>query len=149
MPLVRISCFEGRYTADTKRVISDSVYLALRETIAIPEGDQFVVFSEQIGKHYSEFNNDQMIVDQHFQGMNRTDRFVIIHITLSRGRTVEQKQALYARIAERLHESAKIPPDDVMIVLTENNFEDWSFGKGQAQYVLNPPAWARKVEKGN
>ena len=147
MPLVKISCFEGRYTAEAKRAISDSVYLAMRETLAIPEGDQFVVLSEHIGKHYSEFNNDEMFVDPHFQGMNRTDSFLLIHITLSKGRTVEQKQALYARIAERLYEAARIPGDDVMVVLTENNLEDWSFGKGQAQYVLNPPAWARKVEK--
>lgn len=149
MPLVRISCFEGPYTADAKRLISDSVYLAMRESIAIPEGDQFVVFSEHAGKHPSEFNHHEMFVDPHFPSMNRTDRFVLIHITLSKGRTVAQKQTLYARIAERLHEAAGIPVDDVMIVLTENNFEDWSFGKGQAQYVLNPPAWTRKAEEGN
>jgi len=29
--------------------------------------------------------------------------------------------------------------------LTEVGLEDWSFGRGEAQYVLNPPAWAKKV----
>ena len=142
MPLVRISHYSSRYSwSREKKPISRAVYDAMRETINIPEGDMFIIFSAH--------NDEDLFIDPQFQGMNRTEDFVLIHITLSRGRTVEQKQALYARIAESLHESAKIPPDDVMIVLTENNFEDWSFGKGQAQYVLNPPAWARKVEKGN
>jgi 4-oxalocrotonate tautomerase len=148
MPLVRISCYESRYTGKGKRAISEAVYLAMRETIGVPEGDKFIVFSEH-NSDSSKFLNPELFVDPHFQGMHRSDHFVLIQITLSKGRTVEQKQALYARIAERLHEAAKIPPDDVMIVLTENSFEDWSFGKGQAQYVLNPPAWARKTEEGN
>ena len=29
--------------------------------------------------------------------------------------------------------------DDVMIVLSENDLADWSFARGEAQYVLNPP----------
>jgi 4-oxalocrotonate tautomerase len=31
----------------------------------------------------------------------------------------------------------------VMIVLRGNELDDWSFGRGEAQYVLNPPAAAR------
>ena len=141
MPMVRISFVAARYTPDELSAIADAVYQAMRETIGIPEGDKFILLSGH--------NDDALYFDPHFQGMTRTDSFVLVHITLSKGRTVEQKQALYARIAERLHEAAKVPPDDVMIALTENSFEDWSFGKGQAQYVLNPPAWARKSTEGN
>lgn len=32
-----------------------------------------------------------------------------------------------------------------MIVLTEVGLDDWSFGRGEAQHVLHPPAWATKV----
>jgi phenylpyruvate tautomerase PptA (4-oxalocrotonate tautomerase family) len=64
---------------------------------------------------------------------------VIIQIFLSRGRTVEKKQALYRSIVERLHAFAGVRKEDVMIVLTEVGTEDWSFGLGEAQYVLNPP----------
>jgi phenylpyruvate tautomerase PptA (4-oxalocrotonate tautomerase family) len=113
----------------------------MRETIGIPEGDRFIL----VASHSA----DEWFIDPNFPGMNRSEKYVLIHITLSRGRTVEQKQALYARIAERWHKAADIPSDDVMIVLSENNFEDWSFGKGQAQYVLNPPAWARKAAEPN
>lgn len=142
MPLVRVFHHVSHYSwPSQKRSISSAIYDAMRETINIPEGDNFIVFSAH--------GESDLQIDPNFQGMNRTRKFLLVQITLSKGRTVEQKQALYARIAERLFEAAKIPPDDVMIVLTENSFEDWSFGKGQAQYVLNPPAWARKTEEGN
>ncbi|MFC5861490.1 tautomerase family protein [Acidicapsa dinghuensis] len=140
MPFVRISV-ESSTPAATRKLIADSVYEAMRETIGIPEGDRFIVVTAHEAA--------DMFIDPSFMGAARSHQFVLTQIFLSRGRTVEQKQALYARIVERLHEAAGIPADDVMIVLTENNFEDWSFGKGQAQYVLNPPAWARKAEEGN
>jgi hypothetical protein len=62
---------------------------------------------------------------------------------------VEQKQSLYRRIADQINQSLGISTDDVMTVLTENTYVDWSFGKGQAQYVLNPPAWVRTPTRGN
>lgn len=68
----------------------------------------------------------------------------MIQIFLSRGRTTEAKQALYRAVAQRLATSPGLRPEDVMIVLTEVGLDDWSFGLGEAQYVLNPPAWARK-----
>ena len=136
MPLVRISV-DSSVSSETRETIASEVYESMRETIGIPDGDRFILVSSS--------NADEWFIDPTFPGLQRSAKFVLIHITLSRGRTVEQKQALYARIAERLHESAMILPDDVMIVLSENNFEDWSFGKGQAQYVLNPPAWARNA----
>jgi phenylpyruvate tautomerase PptA (4-oxalocrotonate tautomerase family) len=80
-------------------------------------------------------------------GAQRSADFVLIQIFLSRGRTTEAKQALYRSIAQRLANSPGIRPDDVMIVLTEVGLDDWSFARGEAQYVLNPPAWARKEEK--
>jgi phenylpyruvate tautomerase PptA (4-oxalocrotonate tautomerase family) len=85
------------------------------------------------------------VADPNFMGMQRSADFVLIQIFLSRGRNTETKQALYRRIAERLAEAPGIRPDDVMTVLTEVGLEDWSFGRGEAQYVLHPPAWARKV----
>ena len=52
---------------------------------------------------------------------------------------MEKKQALYRSIVERLHASTGAREEDVMIVLTEAGTEDWSFGLGDSQYVLNPP----------
>ena len=140
MPLVRISVHSS-VPAETRKAIASAVYESMRETIGIPEGDRFILLSAH--------NEDEWFIDPNFPRLQRSEKYVLIHITLSRGRTIEQKQVLYARIAERLHQAAEIPLDDVMTELTENSLEDWSFGKGQAEYVLNPPAWARKAAEGN
>ena len=138
MPLVRISLQSGK--PDSYRgAISTQVYEAMRETLHIPDGDRFHIITEH--------NAAQLVADPGFMGMQRSADFVVIHIFLSRGRTTEIKQALYRAIAQRLERSPGIRPDDVMIVLTEVGLEDWSFGRGEAQYVLHPPAWAVQKEK--
>jgi len=140
MPLVRISVHTSTPTAD-RETIADAVYEAMRETIGIPEGDRFIVATPH--------SNEQLFVDSHYMGMNRSERFILIQIFLSQGRTLEQKQELYRRIAERIQDSIGVSTDDVMTVLTENTYVDWSFGKGEAQYVLNPPAWVREQTEAN
>ncbi len=138
MPLVRISLQAGK--PDTYRAaISIQVYEAMRETLRIPDGDRFQIITEHQAA--------QLVADPSFMGMQRSAEFVVIHIFLSRGRTTEIKQALYRSVAQRLEKSPGIRPDDVMIVLTEVGLEDWSFGRGEAQYVLHPPAWAIQKEK--
>ena len=139
MPLVRISLQAGK--PDSYRIaISDQVYQAMRETLNIPDGDRFQIITEH--------DQGQIVADPHFMGMDRSEEgFVLIQIFLGRGRTTDMKQALYHGIAERLEKSPGIRPDDVMIVLTEVGLDDWSFGRGEAQYVLHPPAWAAKKER--
>ena len=140
MPLVRISTHHSTASHDRKK-ISDCVYEAMRETIGIPEGDRFIVATPH--------SQEEMFVDPHYMGMNRTERFILVQIFLSQGRTVEQKQNLFRSVAKRIQSAVGVSTDDVMTVLTENSYVDWSFGKGEAQYVLNPPAWARKSAEGN
>jgi 4-oxalocrotonate tautomerase len=140
MPFVRISVYQSTPPSDRK-AIADAIYEAMRETIGIPEGDKFIL----VTTHPAE----ELHIDPTFMGMNRTERFILVQIFLSQGRTVEQKQALYKRIAERLHSATGVSTEDVMIVLAENTYTDWSFGKGEAQFVLNPPAWVRKTATEN
>ena len=135
MPLARISLRAGK-SDQYRTAISNGVYQAMREAIDIPDGDRFQVITEH--------NEGQLVADPNFMGMNRSADFVLIHIFLSRGRTTGVKQALYRRIAELLAMSPGLRPEDVMIVLTEVGLDDWSFGRGEAQYVLHPPAWAEK-----
>ena len=136
MPLVRISLEAGK--PDSYRTaIGEQVYEAMRETLAIPEGDRFQIITEHVA--------GQLVFDRSFLGMARSSGFVVIQIFLTRGRSTQTKQKLYRRIAERLATSPGVRPDDVMTVLTEVGLEDWSFGRGEAQYVLHPPAWAADV----
>ena len=134
MPLVRISVGDT-LDREKRKLLANAVYDAMRATIGIPEGDKFVVLTAHA--------EDELIADPHFLGMERTEGFVLVEITLRSGRTTEKKQALYREIARLFAERANIAPDNVMIVLRGNELDDWSFGKGEAQYVLNPPAAVR------
>jgi phenylpyruvate tautomerase PptA (4-oxalocrotonate tautomerase family) len=134
MPLVRIEVYQATPPAQRAQ-IANEVYESMRETIGIPEGDRFIVVTAH--------DPNEMFIDPKYMGMRRTERFALVQILLSKGRAVEQKQALYVRIVERLRKAVGFAPDDVMIALTENAITDWSFGKGEAQYVLSPPSWIK------
>ena len=66
-------------------------------------------------------------------GVDRSDDLVIIQITANNTRSLEQKKALYARIA-KLNDPG-VRPEDVFINLVEVPKENWSFGNGLAQYA--------------
>jgi 4-oxalocrotonate tautomerase len=123
MPLVRIDLRQGK-SAEYRRHIGDMVYRAMTETINMPEHDRFQVITEHPA--------DGLLYDPSYLGINRTDGVVFIQITLNAGRTLEQKKALYARIAELLAEESGIRPEDVLVNLVECAKEDWSFGNGIA-----------------
>jgi phenylpyruvate tautomerase PptA (4-oxalocrotonate tautomerase family) len=59
---------------------------------------------------------------------------VLIQITFSSGRTLDQKRLLYRRIADRLVE-AGVRREDVWVNLVEVPRENWSFGNGIASYA--------------
>ena len=126
MPLVRIDLRQGK-SPESRRLIGDMVYRAMRETINMPEHDRFQVITDHAA--------DGLLYDPSYLGINRTDGIVFIQITLNAGRTLEQKKALYARIAELLAKESGIRPEDVLINLVECAKEDWSFGNGIASYA--------------
>jgi 4-oxalocrotonate tautomerase len=126
MPLVRIDLRQGK-TREYRSKIGDMVYHAMRETINVPEHDRFQVITDH--------PPEGLVYDPGYLGINRTDDVVFIQITLNTGRTLDQKKALYARIAELLAQEPGIRPEDVLINLVECAKEDWSFGKGIASYA--------------
>lgn len=131
MPLVRISVLETM-AAERRRVLPQVVYDAMRAAISIPENDLFVILTTHA--------EGELVFDPTYLGIHRDHDFTVVHITLRKGRSTEAKQALYREIARLAQERASIDPSNVMIVLSENDMPDWSFGNGEAQYVLNPPA---------
>lgn len=136
MPLVRISMVTGR-THEERKVIGNCVHEALVEAIGIPMDDRFQVVTEYGYEESAagETPRLNMFWDPHYLGIERTSGILFVQVFLRRGRTVEQKQAFYKRTVELLAERAKMRPEDVMITLSENGPEDWSFGNGVAQYV--------------
>ena len=126
MPLVRIDLRKGKPAA-YKKAIGDGIYRALRETFAVPEEDRFMVVTEH--------DEDGFFYSKNYVNIERTDDLVIIQITVTNSRNLDQKKALFARIVELLARQPGLRPQDVFINLLEVGKENWSFGNGIAQYV--------------
>jgi phenylpyruvate tautomerase PptA (4-oxalocrotonate tautomerase family) len=126
MPFTQISLLKGK-SLDYRRDLMEEVYLAMRESINIPENDRFATITEL---EDGNFNNSG-----DYLGINRSDDIVYIQITLNGGRTTDKKKALYAKIAERLQAKLGIRTEDIVISLLEVSPEDWSLGNGEAQYA--------------
>ncbi len=126
MPLTHVSMRAGKPEA-YRQAIFDSLYRAMRETFNVPENDQFMTISEH---EAGNFRYGATYLD-----IARSDDLVLIQLTVSNTRTIEQKKALFQRISALLVESPGLRPEDVFINLVEVEKENWSFGHGLAQYV--------------
>jgi len=126
MPLTHISMRAGKPEA-YRQAIFDSLYGAMRETFNVPEDNQFITIREHDAANFR--------YGASYLGIVRSDDLVFIQITAADTRTVEQKKALFRRIAELLGESPGIRPEDVFVNLVEVAKENWSLGNGLAQYA--------------
>jgi 4-oxalocrotonate tautomerase len=126
MPLVRIDVPAGIYDGKTS-AIGDIVYEAMRATLNVPENDRFQIIAEH--------DRANLIIDPTYPGIERTDACIVVQVTFSEGRTLEQKRAFYKAVADGLHEHLDVRRQDVFISLVEVRKENWSFGNGEAQYA--------------
>jgi 4-oxalocrotonate tautomerase len=125
MPLLHISLRAGKPEA-YRQAIFDGLYRAMREALNVPEDDQFMTITEHDAANFRY---------GHAYGVVRSADVVYIQITVFNTRTVEQKTALFRRIAELLHESPGIRPEDVFVNVLEAAKENWSVGQGLAQFA--------------
>ena len=126
MPLIRIDLRRGK-SATYRKAICDGIYRAMRESFEVPEDDRFMVVNEH--------DADNFVYAKSYLGISHTDDLILIQITANDTRTVEQKQAFFAKIAALLSENPGVGKEDVFINLVEVKKENWSFGNGIAQYV--------------
>jgi hypothetical protein len=82
MPLVRIDLRQGRPPSHL-RAVGDAVHRALVEVLDVPVRDHFQIINERAPAH--------LIYDPAYLGVERTDDVIVVQITLSAGRTREQK----------------------------------------------------------
>jgi 4-oxalocrotonate tautomerase len=127
MPLVRISHVAGKSEAH-RRALSHGVHQALVEAFGIVHDDYFQIITEHAA-------SIEMVGPKYHLGLSYSVDLVMIQITATEGRTVAQKKALYAGIAERLSREPGIRREDVIISIIDVKPENWSFGNGVAQYA--------------
>ncbi|BFH11635.1 tautomerase family protein [Paenibacillus melissococcoides] len=125
MPLLRLDVIEGRNEQELRQLL-DAAHEAMVEAFDVPHSDRYQI----VHQHPAH----EMIIEDTGLGFERTKNLVIISI-VSKARTNDQKERLYSLLPERLESACGISPDDVMISITENGPADWSFGRGEAQFL--------------
>ena len=124
MPVTRIAIREGK-TAEYKQALMDEIYEAMRETVAIKDGDRFMAITEH-GEHEFAYGP--------FLGIDRGDDLVQIQVFWAPGKTVDAKLAMYKKIVERLGTNPGVRSEDVLISVVEAAADNWSFGNGETQF---------------
>jgi 4-oxalocrotonate tautomerase len=128
MPLVRISHTAGK-SASFGPALSAGVHRALMAAFNVPADDYFQVVTEHLPAA-------GIVGPKAFLGINHTEDLVVVQITCAEGRSLDQKKALYASIADHLASDAGVRREDVIINLIETKRENWSFGNGIAQFAV-------------
>lgn len=108
--------------------IVQAIHQALVSGIGMPDDELFNMVSA--------YQSGQFAFSRSFNGMARSDDVIVVEITMRRGRSDAMKRALYAAMADNLQAMANIGPDDVFIFLHENDYSDWSVGRGRFAMAL-------------
>jgi 4-oxalocrotonate tautomerase len=126
MPFARISYSHPRSTA-TEEALSAAVQEALVAEFGVPLDDFFQLITHHVP--------GGLRGPEQFLGIDHAREFVFVQITCAEGRSVAQKKALYASIANRAA-AARWRPQDVIVNLVETRRENWSFGNGLAPFAV-------------
>lgn len=126
MPLVYYDIVRGR-SRDQVRALLDSTQAAIVEAFGTPERDRYQIVTEH--------SPGEMIIQDHGLGIERSENIVVIHMISRRGKkTRSQKEKLHELLARNLKRDCDLDPADLVMVITENEDEDWSLGYGKAQF---------------
>jgi phenylpyruvate tautomerase PptA (4-oxalocrotonate tautomerase family) len=121
MPVVTFTLLKGQ-PATHKTNLGHAVHLAL-ENAGVPKADRF--------QRFLELDKENFNYDLYYPDLTepRTDRFVLIEILFSVGRSVKIKQKILNDMLEHL-QAAGISSNDIMVSFQETAWENWSFANG-------------------
>ncbi|KAF2087621.1 Tautomerase/MIF [Saccharata proteae CBS 121410] len=126
MPLVKIDMIKGVRTPEEIKKVADVVQEVMLEKFAAPARDRYQIITQH--EPY------EIICEDTNLNFPRSDKLVFIQI-FQQGRDAEKKQAVYASLADRLGKECGVPGTDLIISVSANTKEDWSFGLGRAQFL--------------
>jgi 4-oxalocrotonate tautomerase len=125
MPLLYIDLIEGRTPAEVTELL-DAIHDAVVDAFGVPLRDRYQV----VRTHPAH----EIVAWDTGLGIERSSRLVVVHV-VSRRRTREAKEKFYELLASNLAERCGTDPADLVVSITENGDEDWSFGHGRAQFL--------------
>ncbi|QWT22161.1 tautomerase family protein [Bacillus sp. NP157] len=125
MPLIRIDVAEGRTPAQL-RTLADAVHEAMVAAFSVPARDRYQVIQTH--------PPGQLILEDTGLGFERSAGRVLVHV-FSRPRTRVQKETFYRGLSAMLLERCGLAPEDLVVSISSNADDDWSFGFGRAQFL--------------
>ena len=125
MPFIQFHVFEGRSDQELTALL-DATHRVVLDAFHVPERDRYQIVHEH--------KPSRVRFEDTGLGIERSDKFVLLHITTRRHPT-EEKTAFYHKLCAELDRSCGIKPTDVMVSILENADADWSFGLGRAQFL--------------
>jgi phenylpyruvate tautomerase PptA (4-oxalocrotonate tautomerase family) len=127
MPFIRTAIPQDT-SAEQREAIVQGIHDALVSSIGMPEDELFNLVSP--------YAAGQFFFDRRFNGVARSERVIVVEITMRRGRSDAMKRTLYSQIAQNLAHRANVAPDDIFIFMHENDYSDWSVGNGRFAMAL-------------
>ncbi len=127
MPLVTIS-LSNSCTLEEQKMIADGIHDAI-VGVGFPLKDRF--------QKIHRLPKEQFIYDDRHPNLieARSDKFVLVEIIISLGRSVEFKKDLLDKIVQNLKNRPGIAPHDIMVLFIETARENWAFASGVQYYM--------------
>jgi hypothetical protein len=118
MPLVQVDLDRELFDS-LHQELSAAIHNAQIEALGIPADDLFQVFQPH--------DAGELKFDPRYNNVDR-QRLVLIRVTMVHMYSVATKQKLYRAIVEGLGRHG-VRPEDILLSVVENGFEDWYAGR--------------------
>ncbi len=115
MPIVKLSMIKGRTATEKLNVVS-GIHNALLESFKIPEDDK--------NFRIMEFEKEDYVLPP-----GKSEKYILIEMTIFPGRSIDAKRLLYRRVVENLNQLG-IDPKDIFIILYEEPLDNWAVRGG-------------------
>ena len=111
MPTVKVEMIKGKSPA-YKNALLNGIHKALVDHFKVPEANRIQRIYE--------------LDEENFKlNPSKTNDFVLVELTVVKGRSVDVKKKLYKAIADNLASEPGIAQTDILIVLNEVPMENW------------------------
>jgi len=123
MPTFHVHIAAQKFSSEEKRGLADALNLALHEAMDTPMEDRFIIITEH--------REDEFFIHPTFPDMKRSEKRMLVTVTTSISRTVEQKRNLAELVTRYAVEKAGVSQDDISLLIYAIPLENMSFGAGK------------------
>ncbi|MBU1294467.1 MAG: tautomerase family protein [Gammaproteobacteria bacterium] len=110
---------------DYVKKVSQSLHEALTESFLVPQKDYFQIINR--------LTDEQRVYDKDYAcpvNQARSKDWLLFEITAGKPRDTKTKAAFYKTLLTKLQNSVGLNPADLMVIISTNQTEEWSFSHG-------------------